>query len=210
MKKHYKILTFFLICFCLANQALAEVKIENVAPVVIEDIASKTRIDSKIDISSAQVYDESKPNKSNLNNFAIGASIGKKFETKKFQFSSSKLENFFDDKLILSELFFNKNIIKNSSKNNLNIDSLCGFRAGFGKDFGNVHLILNSAISSLNTTSLNGKSNRNLLFVSGFTLGYELNKNFDIRFNIMTSIFKKTSDLKRNFNNFDVSIAFNF
>ena len=210
MKKHYKILTLFLICFCFANQALAEIKIENVAPVVIEDIASKTRIDSKIDISSAQIYVESKPNKSNLNNFAIGASIGKKFETKKFQFSSSKLENFFDDKFILSELFFNKNIIKNSSKNNLNIDYLCGFRAGFGKNFGNVHLILNSAISSLNTTTLSGKNNRNLLFLSGFTLGYELNKNFDIRVNIMTSIFKKISDLKRNFNNFDASIAFNF
>ena len=210
MKKHYKILTLFLICFCVAKQALAEVKIENVAPVAVEDIASKTRIDSKIDISSAQIYVESKPNKSNLNNFAIGASIGKKFETNKLQFSSSKLENFFDDKFILSELFFNKNIIKNSSKNNLNMNSLCGFRAGFGKDFGNVHLILNSAISSLNTTTLSVKNNRNLLFLLGLALGYELNKNFDIRFNIMTSTFKKISNLKQNFNNFDASIAFNF
>ena len=210
MKKHYKILTLFLICFCVTNQALAEVKIENVAPVAVEDIASKTKIDSKIDISSAQIYVESKPNKSNLNNFAIGTSIGKKFETNKLQFSSSKLENFFDDKFILSELFFNKNIIKNSSKNNLNMNSLCGFRAGFGKDFGNVHLILNSAISSLNTTTLSGKNDRNLLFLLGLALGYELNKNFDLRLNIMTSTFKKISDLKQNFNNFDASIAFNF
>ena len=226
MKICYKLLLPFLIYFYIANKALAEVKIENVIPPITENVApipdtninspiadinqDKTVINSKVDLSSMQIYQEPKSNKSNINNFAIGTAIGKKIKINKLHFFSPNFENFFEDKFLLAELFYNKNIIKNSFKNNLNIDSLYGFRSGFGKDFGDVHLILNSAFSLLNISTLGGDNKRNFLFLLGLTSGYELNKNFDIRLNIMTSAFRNNSNLNQIFNNFDLSIGFNF
>jgi len=226
MKIFYKILIILSINFYSTNYAFAEVKIENINPLIIDNVVpiqntninspivdsnqDKTVIDSKIDLSSTQIYQDSNSNKSSINNFALGISFGKKIEIKNWHFDSPKFANFFDDKFILTELFMNKNIIKNSSPNNLNVDSLYGFRCGFGKDFGDLHLIFNSALSSLHTTNLIGNTKRNFLILLGLSGGYEINKNIDIRLNILTSALKKNSNLNQIFNNFDLSVAFNF
>ena len=88
MTKKIKFITFFLIHFCFINNALAEVKIENVAPIAIENTSpiandnsqDKVVIDLKFGPSIKGNYVNPNDDKASLNNFAIGVSFGKKFE----------------------------------------------------------------------------------------------------------------------------------
>lgn len=206
MKIKYKILIFLLIQFCFFNNSFAEVKIENIAPITIDNNQNKTIIDSKINTLPVYDYVGSNNQKSNLNNFAIGISVGEKIMINHEQ----KFNQYFDNKFILSELFFSKNITKNSTRKTLKIDSLQGFRLGLGNNFDRFHLIFTSNLFSLNSSSKTSNNYKKLFFLFGFTAGYQLNKNFDLRFNTMSSLGQRVNTLNNNFNNFDLSMAFNF
>ena len=51
MTKKFKVLTLFLIHFYFLNNAMAEVKIENIAPIVIDNNQDKAINNSKLDSS---------------------------------------------------------------------------------------------------------------------------------------------------------------
>ena len=218
MNKKYKVITFFLIHFCFLNNALAEVKIENVAPIVIENTTpsltdnnqDKAVIDSKFGPSMKGNYVNPNDDKVSLNNFAIGLSFGKKIEANNLLNFSQKYNEYFKNKFVLAELFFNKNIMNNSKRKNLEIDSLQGFRLGYGSNYNNFHLALTSNIFTANSSSNSANNYRNLHLLFGVSGGYKLNKNFDLRCNIISSFGQKIKDFRNNFNNFDISMAFNF
>jgi len=218
MNKKYKVITFTLIHFCFLNKALAEVKIENIAPIVIENTTpsltynnqDKAINNSKLDPSMMGDYVNPNDDKVSLNNFAIGLSFGKKFEANNLLNFSKKYDEYFKNKFVLAELFFNKNIIKHSKRKSLEIDSLQGFRLGYGSNYNNFHLALTSNIFSANSSSNSSNNYRNLYFLLGVSGGYKLNKNFDLRCNIISSFGQKIKDFRNNFNNFDISMAFNF
>ena len=210
MIKKYKIITFFLIHFCFLNNALAEVKIENIAPIVTDNNQDKAINNSKLDPSMMGDYVNPNDDKVSLNNFAIGLSFGKKIEANNFLNFSQKNKEYFKNKFVLAELFFNKNIMKNSKRKSLEIDSLQGVRLGYGSNYNNFHLALTSNIFSANSNSNSSNNYRNLYFLFGVSGGYKLNKNFDLRCNIISSFGQKIKDFRNNFNNFDISMAFNF
>ena len=234
MNKKYKALTFFLLHFCFLNNALAEVKIENIAPPIIDNVTpvapdkpnppatdnvpplepdnalDKTVIDSKINSSMKGDSFDPELKKISPNNYAIGISFGKKFEANNLFNFSEKYSEYFKNKFFLAELFFNKNINKKSIRKNIEIDSLKGFRSGFGSNFSNIHLAVTSNIFTANLSQNSSKNNRNLLFLFGVTGGYKLNKNIDLRCNIISSFGQKIRAFNNNFNNFDISMAFNF
>ena len=210
MIKKYKIITFFLIHFCFLNNALAEVKIENIAPIVTDNNQDKAINNSKLDPSMMGDYVNPNDDKVSLNNFAIGLSFGKKIEANNLLNFSKKYDEYFKNKFVLAELFFNKNIIKHSKRKSLEIDSLQGFRLGYGSNYNNFHLALTSNIFSANSNSNSSNNYRNLYFLLGVSGGYKLNKNFDLRCNIISSFGQKIKDFRNNFNNFDISMAFNF
>ena len=210
MIKKYKIITFFLIHFCFLNNALAEVKIENIAPIVTDNNQDKAINNSKLDPSMMGDYVNPNDDKVSLNNFAIGLSFGKKIEANNFLNFSQKYKEYFKNKFVLAELFFNKNIMNNSKRKSLEIDSLQGLRLGYGSNYNNFHLALTSNIFSANSSSNSSNNYRNLYFLFGASGGYKLNKNFDLRCNIISSFGQKIKDFRNNFNNFDISMAFNF
>ena len=210
MIKKYKIITFFLIHFCFLNNALAEVKIENIAPIVTDNNQDKAINNSKLDPSMMGDYVNPNDDKVSLNNFAIGLSFGKKIEANNLFNFSKKYDEYFKNKFVLAELFFNKYIIKHSKRKSLEIDSLQGFRLGYGSNYNNFHLALTSNIFSANSSSNSSNNYRNLYFLFGASGGYKLNKNFDLRCNIISSFGQKIKDFRNNFNNFDISMAFNF
>ncbi len=210
MIKKYKIITFFLIHFCFLNNALAEVKIENIAPIVTDNNQDKAINNSKLDPSMMGDYVNPNDDKVSLNNFAIGLSFGKKIEANNFLNFSQKYKEYFKNKFVLAELFFNKNIMNNSKRKSLEIDSLQGFRLGYGSNYNNFHLALTSNIFTANSSSNSSNNYRNLYFLFGASGGYKLNKNFDLRCNIISSFGQKIKDFRNNFNNFDISMAFNF
>ena len=218
MNKKYKILTFFLIHFCFLNNALAEVKVENIAPIIVDNNVpaitdsnqSKTVIDSKIDASMTGYYVNPNEDKASLNNFAIGVSFGKKIDAKNLINFSQKHSEYLKNKFLLAELFYNKNIIKNSKNKSLKIDSLQGLRLGFGGNYDDFNLALTSNIFTTNSSSNSSNNYRNLYFLFGVSGGYKLNKNFDLKCNIISSFGQKIKNFRNNFNNFDISMAFNF
>ena len=75
MNKKFKVLTFFLIHFCFLNNALAEVKIENINPSVTDNNQDKALIDSKFGPSMKGNYVNPNDDKVSLNNFAIGIKL---------------------------------------------------------------------------------------------------------------------------------------
>jgi len=218
MNKKFKVITFFLIHFCFSNNALAEVKIENITPIIIENSTpsltdnnqDKAVIDSKFGPSIKGNYVNPNDDKASLNNFAIGVSFGKKFEANNIFNFSKKYDEYFKNKFFLTELFFNKNISKHSKSKSLEIDSLQGVRLGYGSNYDNFHLALTSNIFTANSSSNSSNDYRNLYFLFGLSGGYKLNKNFDLRCNIISSFGQKIKDFRNNFNNFDISMAFNF
>ena len=210
MNKKYKVITFFLIHFCFLNNALAEVKIENINPSVTDNNQDKALIDSKFGPSMKGNYVNPNDDKVSLNNFAIGLSFGKKIEANNLLNFSQKNNEYFKNKFVLAELFFNKNIMNNSKRKSLQIDSLQGVRLGYGSNYNNFHLALTSNIFSANSNSNSSNNYRNLYFLFGVSGGYKLNKNFDLRCNIISSFGQKIKDFRNNFNNFDISMAFNF
>ena len=210
MIKKYKIITFFLIHFCFSNNALAEVKIENTTPSLTDNNQDKAINNSKLDPSMMGDYVNPNDDKVSLNNFAIGLSFGKKIEANNFLNFSQKYKEYFKNKFVLAELFFNKNIMNNSKRKNLKIDSLQGVRLGYGSNYNNFHLALTSNIFTANSSSNSANNYRNLYFLFGVSGGYKLNKNFDLRCNIISSFGQKIKDFRNNFNNFDISMAFNF
>jgi hypothetical protein len=151
-----------------------------------------------------------KVSKINPNNFALGISLGRKFEANNLFNFSEKYNEFFRNKFILAELFYNKNISKKLTTTKIEIDSLQGFRSGFGINFNNIHLIITSNIFTTNLSQNKSNNNKNLLFLFGVTAGYKLNKNIDLRCNIISSFGQKIRAFNNNFNNFDISMAFNF
>ncbi len=210
MNKKYKVITFFLIHFCFLNNALAEVKIENINPSVTDNNQDKALIDSKFGPSMKGNYVNPNDDKVSLNNFAIGLSFGKKIEANNLLNFSQKNNEYFKNKFVLAELFFNKNIMNNSKRKSLQIDSLQGVRLGYGSNYNNFHLALTSNIFSANSNSNSSNNYRNLYFLFGVSGGYKLNKNFDLRCNIISSFGQKIKDFRNNFNNFDIAMAFNF
>ena len=210
MNKKFKVLTLFLIHFCFLNNALAEVKIENINPSLTDNNQDKALIDSKFGPSMKGNYVNPNDDKVSLNNFAIGLSFGKKIEANNLLNFSQKNNEYFKNKFVLTELFFNKNIMNNSKRKSLQIDSLQGVRLGYGSNYNNFHLALTSNIFSANSNSNSSNNYRNLYFLFGVSGGYKLNKNFDLRCNIISSFGQKIKDFRNNFNNFDISMAFNF
>jgi len=190
---------------------------DNVAPVTpdivnpptTDNAVDKTVIDSKINASMTGDSFDPKLNKINPNNFAIGISLGKKFEVNNLFNFSKKYSEYFQNKFILAELFFNKNINRKSTKTKIEIDSLQGFRSGFGSNFKNINLLITTNIFSTNLRPNPSKNNRNLLLLMGFSAGYKLNKKIDLRLNIISSFEQKIRAFNNNFNNFDLSMAIN-
>jgi hypothetical protein len=190
---------------------------DNVAPVtpdivnppITDNTLDKTVIDSKINSSMTGYVFDPELSKINPNNFAIGISLGKKFEANNLFNFSEKYSEYFKNKFILAELFFNKNINKKSTKRKIEIDSLQGFRSGFGSNFNNINLMITSNIFSANLSPNPSNNNRNLLLLMGFSAGYKLNKTIDLRLNIISSFGQKIRAFNNNFNNFDLSMAIN-
>lgn len=226
MKIKYKILIFFQIYFCILNDSWAEVKIEKVVPPIIDNVIpvapdnvntlttdnslDKTVIDSKINATMKGDSFNPEISKIGPNNYAIGISFGKKFEANNLFNFSEKYSEYFKNKFILAELFFNKNINKKSAKRKIEIDSLQGFRSGFGSNFNNIHLVITSNIFSANLSPNPSNNNRNLLLLLGLSAGYKLNKKIDLRLNIISSFGQKIKAFNNNFNNLDLSMAINF
>jgi hypothetical protein len=192
--------------------------IDNVGPIAPDNVNTsttdntldKTVIDSKINESIKGESFDPELKKISANNYAIGISFGKKFEANNLYNFSEKYSEYFNNKFILAELFYNKNIDKKTSQKNIEIDSLRGFRSGFGSNFNNIHLIITSNIFSANLSPNPSKNNRNLLLLFGVTGGYKLNKKIDLRLNIISSFGQKVRVFNNNFNNFDLSMAINF
>jgi hypothetical protein len=190
---------------------------DNVAPVTPDIVNPPTTdnkldkivIDSKINASMRGYAFDPELSKINPNNFAIGISLGKKFEANNLYNFSEKYSEYFKNKFILAELFFNKNINKKSTKRKIEIDSLQGFRSGFGSNFKNINLLITSNIFSANLSPNLSNNNRNLLLLMGFSAGYKLNKKIDLRLNIISSFGQKIRAFNNNFNNFDLSMAIN-
>jgi hypothetical protein len=190
---------------------------DNVAPVtpdivnppITDNTLDKIVIDSKINASMRGYAFDPELSKINPNNFAIGISLGKKFEANNLYNFSEKYSEYFKNKFILAELFFNKNINKKSTKRKIEIDSLQGFRSGFGSNFKNINLLITSNIFSANLSPNLSNNNRNLLLLMGFSAGYKLNKKIDLRLNIISSFGQKIRAFNNNFNNFDLSMAIN-
>lgn len=182
---------------------------DNVNTSTTDNAVDKTVIDSKINASMTGYAFDPKLNKINSNNFAIGISLGKKFEANNLFNFSEKYSEYFENKFILAELFFNKNIDKKSTKRKMEINSLQGFRSGFGSNFKNINLMITSNIFYANLSPNPSKNNRNLLLLMGFSAGYKLNKKIDLRLNIISSFGQKIRAFNNNFNNFDLSMAIN-
>ena len=190
---------------------------DNVAPVAPDNVNTstadnaldKTVIDSKINASMKGDSFDPELKKISPNNYAIGISFGKKFEAKNLFNFSEKYSEYFENKFILAELFFNKNINKKKSRKNIEIDSLQGFRSGFGSNFNNIHLVITSNIFTANLSQNKSNNNKNLLFLLGLSAGYKLNKKIDLRLNIISSFGQKVRAFNNNFNNFDLSMAIN-
>ena len=183
---------------------------DNVNTSTVDNTLDKTVIDSKIKASMTGDSFDPELKKISANNYAIGISFGKKFEANNLLNFSEKYSEYFNNKFILAELFFNKNINKKTSRKNIEIDSLRGFRSGFGSNFNNIHLVITSNIFSANLSPNPSKNNRNLLLLFGVTGGYKLNKKIDLRLNIISSFGQKVRVFNNNFNNFDLSMAINF
>ena len=191
---------------------------DNVAPVAPDNVNTstadnaldKTVIDSKINASMKGDSFDPELKKISANNYAIGISFGKKFEANNLLNFSEKNSEYFKNKFILAELFYNKNINKKTSQKNIEIDSLQGFRSGFGSNFKNIHLIITSNIFTANLSQNKSNNNKNLLFLLGLSAGYKLNKKIDLRLNIISSVGKKIRAFNNNINNFDLSMAINF
>lgn len=190
---------------------------DNVAPVtpdivnppIADNALEKTVIDSKINSSMTGYAFDPELSKINPNNFAIGISLGKKFEANNLFNFSEKYSEYFKNKFILAELFFNKNINRKSTIGKIEIDSLQGFRSGFGSNLKNINLLITSNIFSANLRPNPSNNNRNLLLLMGFSAGYKLNKKIDLRLNIISSFGQKIRAFNNNFNNFDLSVAIN-
>ena len=190
---------------------------DNVVPVVPDNVNTsttdsaldKTVIDSKINESIKGESFDPQLKKISANNYAIGISFGKKFEANNLFNFSEKYSEYFKNKFILAELFFNKNINKKTSRKNIEIDSLKGFRSGFGSNFNNINLIITSNIFTANLSQNKSNNNKNLLFLLGLSAGYKLNKKIDLRLNIISSFGQKVRAFNNNFNNFDLSMAIN-
>jgi hypothetical protein len=182
---------------------------DNVNTSTADNAVDKTVIDSKINASMTGYAIDPELSKINSNNFAIGISLGKKFEANNLFNFSEKYSEYFENKFILAELFFNKNINKKSTKRKMEIDSLQGFRTGFGSNFKNINLMITSNIFYANLSPNPSKNNRNLLLLMGFSAGYKLNKKIDLRLNIISSFGQKIRAFNNNFNNFDLSMAIN-
>ena len=182
---------------------------DNVNTSTADNAVDKAVIDSKINASMTGDSFDPKLSKINPNNFAIGISFGKKFEANNLFNFSEKYSEYFENKFILAELFFNKNIDKKSTKRKMEIDSLQGFRSGFGSNFKNINLIITTNIFSANLTPNPSNNNRNLLLLMGLSAGYKLNKKIDLRLNIISSFGQKIRAFNNNFNNFDLSMAIN-
>ena len=191
---------------------------DNVVPVVPDNVNTsttdsaldKTVIDSKINESMKGESFDPQLKKISANNYAIGISFGKKFEANNLFNFSEKYSEYFNNKFILAELFYNKNINKKTSRTKIEIDSLQGFRSGFGSNFNNIHLIITSNIFTANLSQNPSKNNKNLLFLLGLSAGCKLNKKIDLRLNIISSFGQKVRAFNNNFNNFDLSMAINF
>jgi hypothetical protein len=193
-----------------ATDNVAPVAPDNVNTSTTDNALDKTVIDSKINASMKGESFDPQLKKISANNYAIGISFGKKFEANNLYNFSEKYSEYFNNKFILAELFYNKNIDKKTSQKNIEIDSLRGFRSGFGSNFNNIHLIITSNIFSANLSPNPSKNNRNLLLLFGVTGGYKLNKKIDLRLNIISSFGQKVRVFNNNFNNFDLSMAINF
>jgi hypothetical protein len=191
--------------------------IDNITPVVPDNVNTpiadnaleKTVIDSKINSSMTGYAFDPELSKINPNNFAIGISLGKKFEANNLFNFSEKYSEYFENKFILAELFFNKNINRKSTIGKIEIDSLQGFRSGFGSNFKNINLLITTNIFSASLRPNPSNNNRNLLLLMGFSAGYKLNKKIDLRLNIISSFGQKVRAFNNNFNNFDLSMAIN-
>ena len=193
-----------------ATDNVAPIAPDNVNTSTADNILDKTVIDSKINASMKGDSFDPELKKISPNNYAIGISFGKKFEAKNLFNFSEKYSEYFENKFILAELFFNKNINKKKSRKNIEIDSLRGFRSGFGSNFNNIHLIITSNIFTANLSQNKSNNNKNLLFLLGLSAGYKLNKKIDLRCNIISSFGQKVRAFNNNFNNFDLSMAINF
>jgi len=180
-----------------------------VDPPITDNALEKTVIDSKINSSMTGYAFDPKVSKINPNNFALGISLGKKFEANNLFNFSEKYSEYFKNKFILTELFYNKNINKKSTTAKIEIDSLQGFRSGFGTNFNKFHWVITSNIFSASLSPNPSNNNRNLLLLMGFSAGYKLNKKIDLRLNIISSFGQKIQAFNNNFNNFDLSMAIN-
>ena len=188
---------------------IAPVAPDNVNTSTADNALDKTVIDSKINESMKGESFDPQLKKISANNYAIGISFGKKFEANNLLNFSEKYSEYFNNKFILAELFYNKNINKKTSQKNIEIDSLQGFRSGFGSNLNNIHLIITSNIFTANLSQNKSNNNKNLLFLLGLSAGYKLNKKIDLRLNIISSFGQKIRAFNNNFNNFDLSMAIN-
>ncbi len=194
----------------LATDNVAPVVPDNVNTSTTDNTLDKTVIDSKINASMKGDSFDPELKKISANNYAIGISFGKKFEVNNLLNFSEKYSEYFNNKFILAELFYNKNINKKTSRKKIEIDSLRGFRSGFGSNFKNIHLIITSNIFTANLIQNPSNNNKNLLFLLGLSAGYKINKKIDLRLNIISSFGQKVRAFNSNFNNFDLSMAINF
>ena len=193
-----------------ATDKVAPVVLDNLNTSTTDNTLDKTVIDSKINASMKGDSFDPELKKISANNYAVGISFGKKFEANNLLNFSEKYSEYFNNKFILAELFYNKNINKKTSQKNIEIDSLQGFRSGFGSNFNNIHLVITSNIFSANLSPNPSNNNKNLLLLFGVTGGYKLNKKIDLRLNIISSFGQKVRAFNNNFNNFDLSMAINF
>ena len=174
-----------------------------------DNAPEKTVIDSKINSSMTGYAFDPKVSKINPNNFALGISLGKKFEANNLYNFSEKYSEYFKNKFILAELFYNKNINKKSTTTKIEIDSLQGFRSGFGTSYNKFHWLITSNIFSASLSPNSSNNKRNIIYLMGFSAGYKLNKQIDLRLNIISSFGQKIRTFNNNFNNFDLSMAIN-
>ena len=221
MKIKHKIIIFLLINFCLIRNLWAEVKIEKIVPQIIDNSAStptesvnniqnNLAIDSIIDQTINAYPINPKNDKIRANNFGVGFSVGKKIAMKNLINSLAEKDEYFQNKFILAELFFNKKLYKKSTKNNMEIDAMQGFRSGLGSDFNNFNLAITSNIFTANYKINSSKNSKNLFLLFGVSTGYKLNKNLDLRCNIISSFGQKIKAFNNNLNNLDLSLAINF
>lgn len=144
------------------------------------------------------------------NNIGISFNIGKKIYLSALNSDNISYQNF-----ILTEVFAVKNFLESKYGN---INSISGFRFGFGRSFNKFNLVFSANYGRLNFSSsgvdIKFDGVKEYLLNYGLTYGIPITKLIEFRVNFISTLYQKiaisSQSKKISYNNFDFGLAYNF